>query len=130
MPYWKRKESQSAYLYIFAGILSRTTSSSDMAFLPIGAKPPKSTQNSPESDSATSFPSSKKKCKIKIKIKCLIEKYTNWKVKARYSCQILRWMSVEDRLRTKKHPNFVRYTRTYKELTTYALVFSPSYEKH
>ena len=34
------------------------TSSSLATFLPIGAKPPKRTQNSPESDSATSFPSS------------------------------------------------------------------------
>lgn len=39
-------------------MVSGITSSSVATFLPIGAKPPKRTQNSPESDSVSNFPSS------------------------------------------------------------------------
>lgn len=39
-------------------MISLARSSSLEAFLPIGAKPPKQTQKSPESDSAACFPSS------------------------------------------------------------------------
>lgn len=46
------------YLKSFGGVVSRTTSSSLIIFFPIGAKPPKRTQNSPESDSACNLPSS------------------------------------------------------------------------